>query len=258
MWVTPQPSASSIMRPPAQPEAFTLSRTTCSFFARMRAAAPPAPPSTSITRSTWRCAALASVVIEPISSGCANAMSAFLNREMIASATGFGGARPSPSRHLRPFHSIGLWLAVTAMPPSAPSARIMSPTVGVIATPMSTTSQPTDASAPCTARASDSPPKRPSRATTSFGRRPATSVRICEPNAAAKVAATTGVIVLPTMPRAPETESMRGASEVACAMGFSQGRARVYGRAFRAGNPREPRIDCRTARAPERYTRPAR
>src|SRR5690606_34763268 len=36
-----------------------------------------------------------------------------------------------------------------------------------------------------------------------------------EPNAAAKSAATAGVIDRPTIPRAPETESIRGASEVA-------------------------------------------
>ena len=78
-----------------------------------------------------------------------------------------------------------------------------------------------------------------------------------EPKAAAKVAATTGVIVLPTMPRAPETESMSGASGVACDMWFSKGHASVR-RAFPARNPQVHGRIAEPACARERYTRPSR
>ena len=44
-----------------------------------------------------------------------------------------------------PFHSIGLWLAVTLIPPSHSSSRIITPTVGVVLTPRRVTSQPTPA-----------------------------------------------------------------------------------------------------------------
>lgn len=59
------------------------------------------------------------------------------------------------------------------------------------------------------------PPGRPSRPTTTMGRdlevpRRATK----EPNAAANPAATAGEREAPTMPRQPETESMRGALDM--------------------------------------------
>ena len=56
------------MRPPAQPEAFTLSRTTCSFFARMRAASACGPDDLPRVRVRAR-------GDSPIlsSSGCSNA-----------------------------------------------------------------------------------------------------------------------------------------------------------------------------------------
>ena len=82
---------------------------------------------------------------------------------------------------------------------------------GVIVTPKSTTSHPTAMSAPFTALANASPPARPSRPTASLGRRVCSTN--CDPNAAANLLATIGVIDAPTMPRAPEIESMNGASE---------------------------------------------
>jgi hypothetical protein len=51
---------------------------------------------------------------------------------------------PDGPMNLSAFHSIGLWLAVTASPPAAPSSSTVSWTLGVGTMPTSTTSQPTD------------------------------------------------------------------------------------------------------------------
>ena len=83
-----------------------------------------------------------------------------------------------------PFHWIGLWLAVTVRPPSAPWWPIITPTVGVMATPMSITSQPVAVSPPIAAAASGGPLMRPSRPTTTRGRALPVVARRNEPNAA--------------------------------------------------------------------------
>jgi hypothetical protein len=105
--------------------------------------------------------------------------------------------------NLSAFHSIGLWLAVTASPPAAPRSSTASCTVGVGAIPTSTTSQPTDCSAAITARE-----HRPGDARVApdhhDGPRAALP-RAYAPNAAAKCAITSGVSPSPTRPRTPET-----------------------------------------------------
>ena len=54
------------------------------------------------------------------------------NRAMRSAATSPGGAAPEASMHLRPFHGLGLCDAVMTMPPAAPVAVTMTPTVGVV------------------------------------------------------------------------------------------------------------------------------
>ena len=53
------------------------------------------------------------------------------------------------------------------------------------------------------------PERRPSEPTTSFGGRSVIVSRSIEPKAPAYRAAVSGVIEVPTMPRAPEMESMK-------------------------------------------------
>jgi len=74
--------------------------------------------------------------------------------------------------------------------------------VGVGAMPMSITVQPTDSSAPCTMRVNMGPETRLSRPTTTR-RLPLRDAQA--PNAAAKVATTSGVNASPTRPRTPDT-----------------------------------------------------
>ena len=105
--------------------------------------------------------------------------------------------------NLSAFHSMGLWLAVTASPPAAPRSSTASCTVGVGAMPTSTTSQPTDCSAAAAARWNMGPLTRESRPRTTV--RPGPRRRAYAPNAAAKVAITSGVSPSPTRPRTPET-----------------------------------------------------
>ena len=83
-----------------------------------------------------------------------------------------------------PFQMMGLWLAVIASPPSALRSLIMTPTVGVIATPMSMTSHPVAMSPPMAAAASGGPLIRPSRPTTTTGRALLVVAFRNEPNAA--------------------------------------------------------------------------
>ena len=65
--------------------------------------------------------------------------------------------------NLSAFHSIGLWLAVTASPPAAPCSSTASCTLGVGTIPTSTTSHPTDCSAAVAARTNIGPETRESR-----------------------------------------------------------------------------------------------
>ena len=67
---------------------------------------------------------------------------------MIATACSALGARPESqafdgTRHFTPFHSPGLWLAVTTIP-ACKFASIAHPTVGVATTPSGTARKPTD------------------------------------------------------------------------------------------------------------------
>src|SRR5512139_1807581 len=105
---------------------------------------------------------------------------------------------PSLPTNLRAFHSGGLWLAVMAMPPCAPSCRTRTCTVGVGTTPRSLTRQPLEARPATTACRTISPEVRGSRPMTT--RPPPTQV----PKAWAKRATSSGVRESPTTPRTPE------------------------------------------------------
>jgi hypothetical protein len=142
---------------------------------------------------------------------------------MIASAFTFAGAHASTTPRssdgarittFSPFHSCGLWLAVTITPAAAACASTITPTVGVIATPQSSTSHPPATNPAAAARNSTSPAARPSRASTTSGRFPWTPPlppRNCSATTIANRAATSGVIDLPKMPRHPLTLNISGA-----------------------------------------------
>ena len=68
--------------------------------------------------------------------------------------------------NLSAFHSIGLWLAVRMMPPAARWWRAASWAVGVVVSPMSITSQPTETSPAIAACANIGPEVRASRPST--------------------------------------------------------------------------------------------
>ena len=67
---------------------------------------------------------------------------------------------PLGSPNFRAFHSAGLWLAVTAMPPDASEFSTASMSVGVDTTPRSTTSEPTETRPVIAARESIGPEGR--------------------------------------------------------------------------------------------------
>src|SRR5206468_11450 len=69
---------------------------------------------------------------------------------------------PSDPTNFRAFHSMGLWLAVIAIPPPAWWCSTASCTVGVGTRPTSITSQPTEVSPPVTAAANAGPDVRAS------------------------------------------------------------------------------------------------
>ena len=71
--------------------------------------------------------------------------------------------------NLSAFHSIGLWLAVIAIPPPAAWCSTASWIVGVGASPTVTTSHPTDPRPAVTARSNAGPDVRASRPTTTSG-----------------------------------------------------------------------------------------
>src|SRR5512143_3221203 len=119
---------------------------------------------------------------------------------MSTSSRPRAAVRKSPSlpTNLSAFHSGGLWLAVIAMPPCAPSWRTSSCTVGVGTTPRSLTRQPLEARPATTACRTISPDVRGSRPIAT--RPPPTQV----PKAWAKRATSSGVSESPTTPRTPE------------------------------------------------------
>ena len=134
----------------------------------------------------------------------------FLNPSMISFACSTGGAAPDASRHLKPFHSIGLWLAVEISAPSACVCNTITPTVGVMATPRSVTRQPARSKPSMACSKSSAPLSRPSRPVITCGALFECSINH-EPKAKPNACATCGVMVFPTMPRAPETLSIKGA-----------------------------------------------
>ena len=153
------------MRAALQPAPFTLSTTTFRLAARIAAISTSAS-----TFATCVASAEVSRSMRPNSVGPASFRSRSLKRRTISFASSGGGATPSPSRHFRPFHSIGLWLAVHTMPPSALWCCTITPAVGVMAMPRSITSQPVLASPAATALRKASPLGRESRASTTRGR----------------------------------------------------------------------------------------
>ena len=128
--------------------------------------------STALSRSTaarWRAVAASSGAISPSAPNPARS-----SRPSAASVTTC--APPSASRkmpsgpaNLRAFHSIGLWLAVRTMPPAARWCSTASCAVGVVTSPRSITSQPTDMRPADAARANIGPDVRASRARTTLG-----------------------------------------------------------------------------------------
>ena len=255
-WTIRSPSSALA---PLVPEAFTES-TTHLIDCHRRSSTHPIAFSASRTRSTWMCAASgtnpsaepppgALTEIDPTRSTptpAAPLLSAARYREMISSANPFEGAAASafralgtehwalpPTMTLTPFHSCGLWLAVTTIPPTAPRTSHITPIVGVIATPHSSTSHPAAASPAAHARMSTSPPTRPIPPQNTRGPPipppPPPAGEVSErsddgggipcparstnhpPTTIANRAATSGVIVFPKIPRHPDTESISGA-----------------------------------------------
>src|SRR5688500_7890387 len=119
---------------------------------------------------------------------------------------------PSSDANFNAFHSTGLWLAVTTMPPLASWWRIDNNVVGVGARPASMTSQPTDIRPAVAARTNIGPEVRESRAMTTLARTsgfPGAFSDTYAPKAAAKCAMISGVSASPTLPRTPETLTIR-------------------------------------------------
>src|SRR2546425_8381800 len=73
---------------------------------------------------------------------------------------------PSGPTNFSAFHSMGLWLAVSTMPPAARWCSTASCAVGVLTSPTSITSQPTDIRPAAAARANIGPDVRASRPST--------------------------------------------------------------------------------------------
>jgi hypothetical protein len=103
---------------------------------------------------------------------------------------------------LSAFHSPGLWLAVTEIPPAKPSLMASICTVGVGTTPSTTGVQPTEARPATTADSTAGPLLRVSLPTAT-GPGPTIS-----PNAAAKFIAVSGVSETPNTPLMPEPLTM--------------------------------------------------
>ncbi len=130
---------------------------------------------------------------------------------MIRSAVAASGAEPSLEITFKPFHCPGLWLAVTVSPASALRCTTITPIVGVIATPTSTTRHPHAASASPAMPRNSSPPRRPSHPSTTVGLAAPHSSFNHDTAAPTNRRTTSCVRLSPTIPRHPLTESMRGA-----------------------------------------------
>src|SRR5437016_2141906 len=105
---------------------------------------------------------------------------------------------PVEDMNFRPFHSIGLWLAVSDIPPDAPSCSTANCTVGVGTTPSATTSQPMERRVDDTILPATFPVILPSRPSTIVPRLQYSA------NAAEYFTRTSGVRLSPTMPRMPD------------------------------------------------------
>src|SRR5436190_23076625 len=123
---------------------------------------------------------------------------------------------PSGPTNLRAFHSMGLWLAVSTIPPAARWCSTASWTVGVGTRPTSITPHPTDIKPAVAARANMGPDVRASRPRTTDGplpRLPTPDSWLLSlahaPNAAAQRATISGVRSVPTSPRTPDTLTIR-------------------------------------------------
>ena len=118
---------------------------------------------------------------------------------------------PSGAANLSAFHSAGLWLAVTSMPPNAPAFSTANMSVGVATIPRSTTEQPTDVSPAETAAVNMGPDVRESRPMmisvgASPGAPPALPARRTkDPNDAANAQMKSGVNGSPILPLKPDT-----------------------------------------------------
>ena len=104
---------------------------------------------------------------------------------------------------MSPFHGAGLWLAVIWTPPAARRNRTANLQLGVEVMPTSSTVQPAPTRPAVTAWRSISPLGRLSRERRTFWPRQKA------PKAAANRAAASAVSPLPTIPRMPETETIR-------------------------------------------------
>ena len=137
------------------------------------------------------------------------------------------GGRKVPPRtaNFSAFHSAGLWLAVTAIPPAASASRTASISVGVGTMPSSTTSHPAERRPATTARCSIGPEVLESRPTTTFPRSPSSLRNV--PYAAPRPVTSSGVRGAPTTPRKPDTLTMRSeGSWIGMRYSWSMGKAR--------------------------------
>ena len=114
---------------------------------------------------------------------------------------------PSGAANLRAFHSAGLWLAVTWIPPSAPDRSTSNMSVGVATIPRSTTSHPTERSPDAADIDNIAPEVRESRPMIRVPS-PAAALRDA-PKAAASAQTSSGVNGSPTRPRNPDTLTTR-------------------------------------------------
>src|SRR6476619_3347087 len=94
------------------------------------------------------------------------------SRFSIAVSIASSSFTPPRARNLMPLSGIGLWLAESTTPRSAPSDSVRNATPGVGSTPRSLTSTPADSSPATTAASRNSPERRVSRPTTARSRCP--------------------------------------------------------------------------------------
>jgi hypothetical protein len=134
------------------------------------------------------------------------------NSVFSAFASSGGKATLLALRYFRPFHWMGLCDAVAISAASAPSRLTIMATPGVVTMSRSITSIPLAASALTAASRTHGPLGRESRPKTTRKCVPLVGVRVCfsqTANAAANCVTTGGVSVPPTVPRSPETPSIK-------------------------------------------------